>query len=248
MASPSESPSTSPSESPSISPSVSISPSSSASPSASPSEAPEEETLLVTEVGSATANSYATVEEADVYIASRFSTSERNDWVSLTTAAKEMRLMVAANLLSSLPFMGIRSSVRQALSWPRLFPRDTIYKKGIYGNQNFFETYEEVEAEAEENAVDPPDIPNSVKSAQIELAWQVVHKSILTIETGLASSDMQISHVSVGGGGGFSVTTKEVGSVAQTTSDYLGGKPLTSLSFIQALLAPYLTRVRWRSL
>ena len=50
---------------------------------------------LTTTVGSATADSYATIAEVDAYLAARdpFSTqTEYTSWVALSTAAKEYRI------------------------------------------------------------------------------------------------------------------------------------------------------------
>jgi len=202
---------------------------------------------LVTTVGSATANSFATVEAADTYIASRFMDAD-DDWVSLSTANKETRLTVAAHLLGSLPFRGIKATVAQALVWPRLFPRDALFGRGTYGGSGLYRTYADITTRATALEVDPPTIPQEVKDAQIEVAFQVVHKSLMSMAVGQTATTPQQALKSVSVSGGLSVTLAEGASDAhKAVAGYLGGKSLTSLVYIDALLTKYLTMARWRT-
>ena len=67
--------------------------------------------------GAATANSYASVAEADAYLAVRGDTST---WTALTTTQKENKLQWAVIILDTLVFMGKKSSSTQAMEWPRI--------------------------------------------------------------------------------------------------------------------------------
>lgn len=76
-------------------------------------------TLVVeTGSGSATANSYATVEDANEYVSLRRLTG----WGTLTTQAREAALVAATDYLEEVYaslWQGQRVSQDQALSWPR---------------------------------------------------------------------------------------------------------------------------------
>lgn len=96
--------------------------------------------------GAATANSYATVAEADAYLAVRGDTST---WTALTLGAKESKLQWAAIYLDTLTFKGTRSTSTQALQWPRI---------GVWDRDGF-----EVDG-----------IPQALKTAQAEMAFQLI--------------------------------------------------------------------------
>ena len=95
---------------------------------------------------SATANSYATVAEADAYLAVRGDTST---WTALTPGAKEAKLQWAAIYLDTLTFKGTRSTSTQALQWPRI---------GVWDRDGF----------------DVDGIPQALKNAQAEMAFQLI--------------------------------------------------------------------------
>ena len=96
--------------------------------------------------GAATANSYASVAEADAYLAVRGDTST---WTALTTGEKESKLQWAAIYIDTLTFKGTRSTSTQALQWPRI---------GVWDRDGF-----EVDG-----------IPQALKNAQAEMAFQLI--------------------------------------------------------------------------
>lgn len=96
--------------------------------------------------GEATANSYATVAEADAYLAVRGDTST---WTALLPAAKESKLQWAALYLDTLLFMGVKETQAQALAWPRY---------GVTDRDGYTVT----------------GIPAALKNAQAELAFQLI--------------------------------------------------------------------------
>ena len=96
--------------------------------------------------GAATANSYASVAEADAYLAVRGDTST---WTALNNGQKESKLQWAAIYLDTLTFKGTRSTSTQALQWPRI---------GVWDRDGF-----------EVNA-----IPQALKNAQAEMAFQLI--------------------------------------------------------------------------
>ena len=96
--------------------------------------------------GAATANSYASVAEADAYLAVRGDTST---WTALTTDEKEAKLQWSAIYIDTLTFKGTRSTSTQALQWPRI---------GVWDRDGF-----EVDG-----------IPQALKNAQAEMAFQLI--------------------------------------------------------------------------
>jgi hypothetical protein len=96
--------------------------------------------------GAADANSYASVAEADAYLAVRGDTAT---WTALTLGAKEAKLQWAAIYLDTLTFKGTRSTSTQALQWPRI---------GVWDRDGF-----EVDG-----------IPQALKNAQAEMAFQLI--------------------------------------------------------------------------
>jgi hypothetical protein len=103
---------------------------------------------LVTTVGAADANSYATVDEADAYNLSRvFAT----DWADLDTDVKLAALMSAARLLDdAFVWTGTAVDAVQALTWPRV---------GMLTRNGF--------------AIGTTTIPTELKNAQSVLARQL---------------------------------------------------------------------------
>jgi len=99
-------------------------------------------------VGGTTTQSYASVAEADAYLTFRGGTAA---WFLLTTTVKEQQLQWAGVLIDTLYFTGIKCSLLQAMEWPRF---GIVDKNGYY----------------------PPttSIPQPVKNAQIEMAFQLV--------------------------------------------------------------------------
>lgn len=71
---------------------------------------------IVATVGSASANSFVTLAEADTYIEGRLNAST---WTSATTDNKNRSLVEATRDLSALSYKGDRVNATQALSWPR---------------------------------------------------------------------------------------------------------------------------------
>ena len=103
---------------------------------------------LDTTVGGTASESYASVAEADAYLAFRGDTST---WTALTTTAKELKLKWACIILNTLFWRGMKPSQYQVLDWPRWNLMD---KSGF--------------------PVPSTTIPTDIKNAQIELAFQLI--------------------------------------------------------------------------
>ena len=103
---------------------------------------------IVEAVGSASANSFVSVAEADLYLEARLNSSL---WTG--TEPKKAALIEAARELSALRWQGHRADATQALSWPRANAPDP---DGI-SDYVYFDTTE---------------IPQRIKDAQCELALE----------------------------------------------------------------------------
>ncbi len=68
-------------------------------------------------VGSATANSYVTLEEAEAHFAERLDVSV---WAAADGGMKARALLMAARMLERLRWHGTRATAAQALCWPRV--------------------------------------------------------------------------------------------------------------------------------
>jgi len=135
-------------------------------------------------VGGAGSDSYATVAEADAYLAVRPG-FDVTAWSELDEGDKELRLQLATQVLDTkLKFRGVRACKTQALAWPRLFPGDPLYAEtdAAGGLGQVWADWTTLEDYAELVAVDTPEVPTGVKKAQIEIAFQVVHSHLLTLQ------------------------------------------------------------------
>lgn len=99
-------------------------------------------------VGTSNSESYASVAEADAYLAFRGDTST---WTAKTQTEKENLLRWARAHMDTLTFLGVKSSFTQALEWPRFNAID----------QNGY-------------AIPGDTLPKVIKNAQAELAFQLI--------------------------------------------------------------------------
>ena len=91
--------------------------------------------LIISEKGSSTANSYISLEEADLYFSTRLNSSE---WESADTTNREKALIMATRILDTLSFSGRKwkdgspeDKDYQALQWPRFPEYNDPYMLGI---------------------------------------------------------------------------------------------------------------------
>jgi hypothetical protein len=106
---------------------------------------------IVTTVGGASSNSYATLAEAETYMEGRLNGST---WDADTDDNKNRALVEAARELQVLRWTGTRVDTTQALAWPRQWAVDVDDPNGDY-----YATTE---------------VPQRVKDAQMELAFQFI--------------------------------------------------------------------------
>lgn len=106
---------------------------------------------IVATAGSATANSFITLAEAETYMLGR---GNKALWTAATDANKNIALAEAAQELDLRNYVGRRTDTTQALDWPRQSAVDPDNPSG-----QFFETTE---------------IPTRLKNAQAELSFQFI--------------------------------------------------------------------------
>lgn len=114
---------------------------------------------IVATVGSATANSYVTLAEADTALEARLNTTL---WDAATDDTKNRALVEAQAELQSLSWVGTRTDAVQALAWPREYAPDPDAPSDADLDTLPVPTF------------DDDEIPVRVKNAQIELAFQFV--------------------------------------------------------------------------
>lgn len=109
---------------------------------------------IVADVGSASANSFVTVDEADAYLATRLNSSA---WTG--TEPKKQALCEATRDISAIVYQGWRVNDAQALSWPR-FQAPNPDASGSLGYATYATYYLETM------------IPQRIKDATCELALE----------------------------------------------------------------------------
>jgi len=198
-------------------------------------------------VGGPDATSYVTVAEADSYLAGR-SSLQAAGWHDLTEALKEPRIRLAATLLDRLPFRGVRACLEQALAFPRLLRRDSLYGQGdsdtVAGR---FDTYADVTAKATQLGTTAPGVPQLVKDAQCELLFQVAHPlyDLDADTTESLEADRGIASVNLAGQIDIAFDPAE-SAVNRAMTQLLGDDVLVPIMIVRALLHPYLAKIRGR--
>ena len=123
---------------------------------------------LVTKVGGKESNSFVTLAQAETIIA--LLPDDTTEWDGLSDDEKEYRLILGANLMSSLPLKGYRSFEGQYLCFPR----------SAQGNQLV--------------------VPDEVKETQVFLAYSVVHRGLANRSTDITEAEGdRVTQVSLGG-------------------------------------------------
>ena len=122
-------------------------------------------------VGGANANSYVTLAEMTAYAANQ---SWDATWTAYTTAKKEISLKSAAQWLDTLTYKGSRNATTQRLSWPRTGA-----------------TFDGVTSSATA-------IPAQIKTAQMELSWQLLQDPDVFIKGSTAPQGTYLSESKLG--------------------------------------------------
>jgi hypothetical protein len=194
---------------------------------------------LVTGIADPLADSYVSLEEAAAYIAAREGFGD--DWGSLTEEAQELRLRLAVLFLDNLTaFRGVVATQAQVLAFPRLYPRDALYIAGEAEDEIPFVSWEALTDFAELLGVTSlPIIPTFIKNAQCELAYQVVHSHLLTLNP-FDPGDVNVTSVSIGGKIDVALSSATGGgSLGLLTRD-----SVDALSLVTMYLRPFMQRMR----
>jgi hypothetical protein len=139
-------------------------------------------TLIVT-VGASTSDSYATLAEAEAYMATLIFKTE---WLAATDLIKEAALKQAARLMNNLGWVGTRYAQDQALAWPRC--------QG-YTSRGVAEDYV---YDADGWPVYWDTIPICVKNAQAEFAFRLLAEDRSQDAGSLAPETVKIGSLEVG--------------------------------------------------
>lgn len=169
---------------------------------------------IVTAIGGRNSNSFVTVSEADSIIATL--PDDATAWNALTDEQKEARLVAAASILGMLRWRGRRVYAGQKLCFPRTTQgyRSDIKRKWI---------------------------PDEVRDSQVEIAYNVVHRALVSRSdvTDGEESASRVTYVSLGGM--LSVTFAGDAPTSGNLLDKIG-RSINFLTFTR--LQFYLTQVR----
>ena len=117
---------------------------------------------IVATAGSATANSYITLSEADDFVEAMISSTDVSKWSTGTDDTRNRALAAATQRLDRERFLGARATDTQALQWPRTGVRKPDTYVNTYATGFPFRISDDYFTDEE--------IPDQVKRAQIELA------------------------------------------------------------------------------
>lgn len=133
---------------------------------------------IVATVGSASANSFVTLEEYAAHMESRLNASA---FGAAELEKKKASLLEAARELQVLPYIGSRVDTTQALPWPRKYAVNPDAPEPTAIDGLFFD-------DAGESYYAEDVIPDRIKRAQIELAFEFLRAGttdIASLERGL---------------------------------------------------------------
>ena len=117
---------------------------------------------IVATAGSATANSYITLDAANDYVEAMISSTDVSKWSTGTDDTRNRALAAATQRLDRERFLGARATDTQALQWPRTGVRKPDTYVNTYAAGFPFRISDDYFTDEE--------IPDQVKRAQIELA------------------------------------------------------------------------------
>ena len=113
-------------------------------------------------IGSASANSYMTLAEADAYVEAMVLSTDANAWSSGNIDSRNRALTAATQRLDRERFLGARATDTQALQWPRTGVRKPDTYVNTYATGFPFRISDDYFTDTE--------IPDQIQRAQLELA------------------------------------------------------------------------------
>jgi len=192
--------------------------------------------MLITTPSLKNSDSYATIEEADTHIELSYRQELYDVWYTLTDEAKEHRLRMGALSMNLLRYRGKKACRDQALAFPRWWTTD--YNSPRYPDQ--YITVEDIPIDTSSSNYygSPPSVPDEVKKAQIEMAFQVFHSHLLTATSDpMEYSDHEVRSFTLGGG-----MTIDYFSTANVNSNLFAKDRLQSMFIIDAYLSKWIKR------
>jgi hypothetical protein len=190
-----------------------------------------------TTIASPSATSYLSVEDADEHI-SRRDNFDEDSWMALTQEQKEYRLILATMILDSLAYRGGKAVKTQNLAFPRLMPGTPLYVEDASGQPMPFTDLTSLQEYADLMGTSGVlTIPTEIKFAQTELAFQVVHSHLLTLEP-MDSGEASITSL------GIDVISLSFGAAKKSAYDLFSKEEFGATSIIKMYLRKYLSALR----
>jgi hypothetical protein len=143
---------------------------------------------LDTTVGGSSSESYVTVVNLNEYVEAIYGDGA-STFLDLDESLKEHRLKLAALLMNTFPFRGVKASFNQRLEFPRWWRTDDEYDF-IMDDEEYILDYSDIEDNA-------PTVPAEVEYTQMEIAYQVVNH-MLSLDP-LAFPEKEIKAFELGG-------------------------------------------------
>jgi hypothetical protein len=144
---------------------------------------------LVETAGSASANCYCTLAEAEAYVATLVWST---DWTGKTDEQKKAAIINAARMMSTIIWNGIRTNETQAMAWPRAsgsnaptFAGLTVATQGYLYDRDGYE-------------VPSNTIPVVIKNANAEFALRLLGEDRAADSGGLAPETLKIGSLDLG--------------------------------------------------
>ena len=140
-------------------------------------------------VGGPNADSYVTLSEAEDYL--EYAGYPTAEWQALDENQQEFRLKTGALLLNTLPLRGAKACREQRLEFPRWWRWDDCYPVV----EDEYIAYSDIPSDCS-----PPEVPNDIKNAQIEVGWFAVHNGIMKqADSGYGYPPREIEQLQIGG-------------------------------------------------
>ncbi len=175
---------------------------------------------LITRIGANNANSFVSLDQAEIILASLYNDADLSEWSALSNSEKEYRLILAAKIIGLMPLRGRRVYRRQALPFPRtrMVPnvgvRESFHRwlRGYDRNAVIYREKDDVWLPEEVCRR----IPDEIKEVQCQIALKVVQPVLTSGEGKLAEREGVLGSVSIAGalsvGLNYSVGGKDSGA------------------------------------
>jgi len=188
---------------------------------------------LVTTIADPEANSYISLADAETYLENRVG-FDLTAWNALSDEQKEWNLTLAVPILDSLRFRGVKATNAQVLAFPRILPRTDWWDATKAAYENSYDTWEDMQTDATENSYTMPSIPDGVKHAQVEIAFQVIQNHYNTLDP-MQEGSAQTNFVGIG-----KLQVQFGQKAGEVTKEFLDKSAFGATSIVKFYLKPYL--------